>query len=140
MSTRYPTAAHEWFDRVWNQKDINAVDDLLAPNAVIHGLDDGSGNAIRGAEAFRPMHAAFTSAFPDIHVRVVDYVAQGNKLAVRCEVTGTHHGDGLGIQATGKPFKITGMAFAVINQDGKMVEAWNEFNFHTMNVQLGIAE
>jgi len=47
-----------------------------------------------------------------------------------------HEGDGLGIQATQKETKFTGMCIARV-KNGKFVEAWNNFDFLTMHTQLG---
>jgi predicted ester cyclase len=37
--------------------------------------------------------AAFASAFPDFHHNIVDMVAEGDKVTVRINVTGTHKGE-----------------------------------------------
>lgn len=46
-------------------------------------------------------------------------------------------GDALGFAATGRPVEFTGVAIVRIS-GGKMVEAWNNFDFMSMFEQLGV--
>ena len=82
------------------------------------------------------MHRAFLSAYPDLKIEVVDTVVEGDKIAARCRVTGSHAGDGIGVLPTNQPVEFTGMTIVQV-QDGKIVEAWNEFNFMEMYKQVG---
>lgn len=130
------TLAHEWFDEVWNKSQIKAIDRLLADDAVAHGLFDEHGRELRGPAGFKPFFLQFTRAFPDIHVEVVDTVCEGDKIAARCIVTGTHKGDTLGIPASHKPTEFTGMTILRV-KDGKIAEAWNNFDFQVLSKQIG---
>jgi len=46
------TLAHEWFEEVWNKSQINAIDRLLADDAIAHGLFDEHGQELRGPAGF----------------------------------------------------------------------------------------
>jgi steroid delta-isomerase-like uncharacterized protein len=126
-----------WFEEVWNKGRAEAIDEMFAEDGIAHGLSDVSGNPLRGPAGFKEFHAKFREAFPDISVTVEDTVAEGDKVAARCSVRGTHRGDSLGFAATNAPMEITGMTIVRI-KDGKIVEAWNNFDFVTMNKQLGV--
>lgn len=65
--------------------------------------------------------ASFTSAFPDLTRNVEDMVAEGDRVAVIVNVTGTHKGELRGVQPTGKKVSFTSMEILTIN-DGKIVE------------------
>jgi len=52
-------------------------------------------------------------------------------------VTGTHHGPGLGVKATGAPIEIYGVAIAAI-RDGQVQEGWNCFDFMSLYQQVGM--
>ena len=132
----YSTLVHEWFEEVWNQRNAQAIDRLLAPDAVVHGTTGADGTEPRGPEAFKQFQARFLAAFPDIKFEVVDTVAQGNKLAARCIVRGTHQGDALGVPPTHRKTEFTGLCLARI-EAGQIVEAWNNFDLLTMHTQLG---
>jgi steroid delta-isomerase-like uncharacterized protein len=136
MTEECSTLVHEWFERVWNQGRSDAIDELLADDAIVHGLEDASGNALKGPEGFKPLHHAFRTAFPDLTIEVEECLTDGDRMAFRCKVRGTHHGDGLGVAPTGREVEFMGMGFVRV-RDGKIVEAWNTFDFQSMNAQLG---
>ena len=115
--------SRQWFELVWNQKRGNVIDEIMAPGCVVHGLGDER----VGPPAFHEFHDMFVGAFPDITVTVDDVIGEGDKTAGRFTVRGTHRGDHLGFKATGKPIVATGMFYAHW-KDGRMIEAWNEFD------------
>ena len=51
------------FEEVWNQGRSEVIDELLADDAVIHGLVDGSGNPVQSPQAFYDFHAQFRGAW-----------------------------------------------------------------------------
>jgi steroid delta-isomerase-like uncharacterized protein len=67
--------------------------------------------------------AAITRAFPDLHHDVKDMVAEGDKVAVRLNVTGTHKGEFQGIPPSGRKLSLDEMAFLTII-DGRITEGW----------------
>jgi steroid delta-isomerase-like uncharacterized protein len=50
---------------------------------------------------------AFRTAFPDLNITVGEMLADGDKVAYRLNVTGTHTGEFMGIPATGRRIAIT---------------------------------
>lgn len=131
------TLAHRWFEEVWNQKRESAIDELSAEDAVVHGLIDHEGNPVTNRTQFKSLHRQFCAAFPDMRITVEDVLVDGDKLAARCSVTGTHSGSGLMLAATSKPISITGLCIIRI-KDGKIAEAWNNFDFLALYQQLGM--
>ena len=124
-----------WFEEVWNKGREEAIDEMFAEDGLAHGLADETGEPLRGATGFKPFFRNFRGAFPDIEVIVEDLIAEGDKVAARCRVRATHAGEGLGFAATKRPMEITGMTFVRV-RDGKIVEAWNNFDFMGMFQQL----
>jgi len=125
-----------WFDEVWNRGRVDAIDEMLAANAVVHGLAEDVSAPLIGPNGFKPFHETFRGAFPDIAVIVEDVLAEGDKVAARCLVRGRHTGDHLGLPASNAPVEFTGIVIVRI-KDGKFVEAWNNFDFEKMNKQIG---
>lgn len=125
-----------WFEEVWNKGREEAIDEIFSEEGVANGLVDDSGQPLRGPEGFKPFFRKFREAFPEIEVTVEDTVSEGDKVAARCTVRGKHRGDSLGFAATNRPTEFTGICIARI-KDGKIVEAWNNFDFMTMFRQLG---
>jgi steroid delta-isomerase-like uncharacterized protein len=136
MSERHRALIHRWFEEVWNKGHADAVDEMFAEDGIAHGLSDDSGEPLRGPEAFKEFHARFRGAFPDIVVVVEDTICEGDKVAARCSVRGTHSGDSLGFAATQNSVEFTGMAIVRV-KDGQIVEAWNNFDFMALYKQLG---
>jgi len=126
-----------WFRRVWEQGEEAAIDELLAPTAIAHGLPTPDGRAMIGPEAFKPFFRSFRSAFSDLRVAVTHAATEGTLCAVRCEVSGVHSGDGLGIPASGRPVAFSGMTFVRV-EGGQIQEGWNSYDFLDLYRQLGI--
>jgi steroid delta-isomerase-like uncharacterized protein len=125
-----------WFEEVWNKGRDEAIDELFAEEGVANGLADESGEALRGPAGFKPFFRRFREAFPEIEVTVEDTVSEGDKVAARCTVRGAHRGDSLGLAATNRPVEFTGICIVRV-ADGKIAEAWNNFDFMSMFQQLG---
>ena len=124
---------HRWFEEVWNNQNEAAIDEMFAEDGVGYGL--GPDNIV-GPENFKAFHRKFVSAYPTLRVEVEDTIIQGDKIATRCKVTGSHDGHGIGVSPTNQPVEFTGMVIVRV-RDGKIVEAWNEFNFMAMYQQVG---
>lgn len=67
----------EWFDRVWNHLDRSAIEELMDPECEILGLTA----TVRGPRGFLSVHESFTRAFDQIHVELVELVAEENEVA-----------------------------------------------------------
>ena len=124
-----------WYEEVWNKGRESAIDEMSEPDVIGHGLTDPNGQEVVGAEAFKEMFRAFRGALSDIHVEVEELIMQGDISVARCVVTGMHTGHGLGKDPKGRHVRFTGMSM-VRERDGKMVEAWNNFDFATMFKQM----
>lgn len=135
MAGKYKTIVHEWFEEVWNQGKAETIDRLLATDAIVHGIVGTNGEVVKGPRGFKEFHHSFLNAFPDIKVEVVDTLVAGDKLAARCLVRGTHTGEGLGFKPTGRSAEFGGMCMARV-KNGKIVEAWNNFDFLSLHQQL----
>jgi steroid delta-isomerase-like uncharacterized protein len=139
MSEENRALIRRWFEEVWNKGRAEVIDELFAEEGVAHGLADASGEELRGPANFRAFQQNFREAFPDIEVVVEDTVAEGDKVAARCTVRGSHRGHTLGFAATERPAEFTGICIVRIS-DGRIVEAWNNFDFMSMFRQLGALE
>ena len=125
-----------WFEEVWNKGRADAIPEMFAADGIAHGLSDDPSKPLTGPAGFLPFHGQFREAFPDIEVIVEDQIAEGDLVATRCSVRGKHQGDSLGFKATNSPVEFTGMTITRIH-NGKIVEAWNNFDFMKMYRQLG---
>ena len=139
MSTSNRAVIEAWFERVWTAGDVSAIDELMAPSAIFHGLPPvPEGSPTTGPDSFKPFFARFRESFPDIKIVPMRTVCEGDLVACHCKVTGTHLGEGLGVKATDAPVDFEGMTFAVI-RDGQIQEGWNCYDFQELHRQVGIA-
>ena len=136
MSEQNKALLRRWFEEVWNKGRSEAIDEMFAADGIAHGLSDNEDQPLRGSNDFKPYHEVLRGAFPDIEVVVEDIITEGDLVAARCSVRGKHTGDHLGIAASNAPVQFSGMSIVRI-KDGKIVEAWNNFDFLKMNKQIG---
>jgi steroid delta-isomerase-like uncharacterized protein len=120
------------FDALNNQ-DIDTAVEGIDKDYLNYSFPDA-----RGKEGFRQMMGMFFAAFPDMHVEVVDIIAEGDKVASRGTMRGTHRGEFMGISATGKPIEI-GYIDVWRFENGKGVENWVQMDMLGLLHQLGVA-
>jgi len=109
------------------------IDELFATNIVYHG---GGGEEIRGLKDYKQSSESY-NALPDFHFTIDDMVAEGDKVAVRFTLTGTHKGEIMGIPPTNKKLTMWGIIiYRVVG--GKFVEGWERADTLGLMQQLGV--
>jgi steroid delta-isomerase-like uncharacterized protein len=127
-----------WFREVWNEGRTQTIYDLLATDAVGSGeLEDGS--QVRGPAEFVPFVQRLRGAFPDMNIVVEDAFGAEDKVVSRWSATMTHRGDHLGMPATGKRVRLTGITVVRI-RDRQIVEGWDNWDQLGMLKQIGAYE
>ena len=121
------------YEEVVNQGNVDLADEFVSTEAIEH--EDLNHN---GLDSFKKFFTEFRAAFPDLKFAIEDMIAEGDKVVVRLNVTGTHNGEGtfMGFVPKGKKIEIQSidiMRFA----DGKMVEHWGRTDTLCMLDQLG---
>lgn len=106
-------------EEVINKKNLDAVNELVAEDFVEHIPFPGQAP---GREGLRYVLSIFLSAFPDIRWTLEEQIAEGEKVVSRFTMTGTHHGDFLGVPPTGKSVNVWGVVIDVV-RDGKFSES-----------------
>lgn len=129
------TLMNRWFEEVWNKGREEAIDEMSCQDVPGYGLKAPDGNEVRGMDAFKAYYRQMRAALSDIHVVVEAVITEGDLTVARCVVTAKHTGEGLGKPPKGNPVNFTGMTMARI-KDGKIAEAWNNFDFMTMFQQM----
>jgi len=107
------------FEEVFNQGNLALVDELVAPDFLDHEVPPGMNN--RGPDSTRQLVTMLRTAFPDLHFTIEDLVAEGDTVAGRVTMSGTHLGPFQGIPPTGRSFQQAQMYF-VRFRDGKAIE------------------
>ncbi|MGE3799078.1 MAG: ester cyclase [Thermomicrobiales bacterium] len=124
-----------FFDEMLNQGNVDAGDDLFAEHSVDYAGFPGQGPGRDGfKQAVRMMHAAF----PDIHYTIEDMIAEGDRIATRWTLQGTHRSAFLGVPPTGKQVSVEGIHILRF-EDGMVVECWEVWDQLSLLRQLGAA-
>lgn len=121
--------AHTFVGEIFNQGNLDAIDDYVAEDYVDHA------QGFQGRERYRQVIAGIQHAFPDLHVTVEDVLVDGDKVAVRTTATHTHEGEFMGIPPTGVHGSHTGITIVRI-EDGKVAESWEESDMLGLLTQL----
>lgn len=109
------------YNQLWRgPEELEKAHEVLAEDFV----RSGTSGSFRGIPAFQRYVRHFSAAFPDARFTPEDWVADGDKLAVRYRFTATHRGDFLGIPPTGQAIRADGAAIYVI-KDGRLRELWD---------------
>ena len=112
--------------------DLDAFDDLLHPNAVIHA-PLGLSTASRDAE--KAVWKEALAAMPDLRHDVQEVVVDGDLEMARVVVTGTMAASFAGVEGSGRSFRID-QAVITHLRDGKVIEAWEIADIAALRAQV----
>jgi steroid delta-isomerase-like uncharacterized protein len=123
----------QFFDDVYNQSNLENLDNLLTPDFVYHAR----GEDVEGIENFKKWISSDRAAFPDMRFTMVDSIAESGKVASTFVVEGTHEKEFRGIPATNKKFETVGVT--VFHFDGNEIkEAWVVVDGLSAALQIGV--
>ncbi|HSH80625.1 MAG TPA: ester cyclase [Herpetosiphonaceae bacterium] len=125
--------ALRFYEEIFNRGNIDAADELVAPDVVDHNAPPGLPPGLEGAKLLFGM---FHTAFSQLHVTVDDLIAEGDKVVARGTMRGTHTGPFMNIPPTGKEFEIDWIDIYRI-ANGKQVEVWHLEDVLKLLQQLG---
>jgi steroid delta-isomerase-like uncharacterized protein len=111
------------------------MDELYAADFVVHGSTEGED--IRGLRNVKHSMSEYLNAFPDLHYALDDLIVEGDKVVVRCTVTGTHKGEFMGVPPTNRKVKLQAIAIDRV-VGGKIVEEWGLSDTLGLMQQLGV--
>ena len=114
--------------------DLDAVDDLVAPDFVAHG--QGGMDDARGRETFREWLRWFTSAFVNREWTVHDILSEGDRTVARCSGRATYKGGLLDIPSEDQRVLETSILILRI-ENGLVKEIWSEMSDLQLVMQLG---
>jgi predicted SnoaL-like aldol condensation-catalyzing enzyme len=106
-----------YFEKLLNERDVSVCDELLAPAYVDH---DAPSDTPAGPSSTKAFVTRFLDAYPDLHVQVVDIVAEANKVAARIIWQGTQ-------RHTGAPLQQMGIVMLHLNGQGQFMERWSGY-------------
>ena len=125
-------------DEALNQGNMDVLDHVLADTFTYH---DPANPGVTSRDDYKQFVAALRTTFPDIHFTIEDEVADGDQLAIRWTMRGTHRGDLVmpagPIPPTGKQVQVSGITLIRFTE-GKVVEEWQNADNLGFLQQLGV--
>jgi predicted ester cyclase len=123
---------HRWV-AAGDSGDLDAFDDVLAPDVVVHAP---LGLSSKGREGEKEVWRAARAAIPDIRHDVQEVFRDGDTLIGRAVVTGTLRGEFAGLRGSGRRFRIDQVIIAKV-RDGKAYEVWEIADTGALVQQVG---
>jgi predicted ester cyclase len=80
----------------------------------------------------------FRASFPDVHMEIVDLIAEGDKVVGRFTCSATHLGEWLGHAPTGRRFERVDEVAIFRLRDGRIAHAWSLEDSLSRLRQLGL--
>jgi ketosteroid isomerase-like protein len=115
-----------WFHRVWTEEDAAVIDELFIPDGKARGL---GANTLIGPDGYKQFHSALLNLITDCVITLDKTVEEGDWLAAVCTLRAKDRKSGAPVIMTGT----TVVKFA----GGKIIEAYNNWDFMGMFSQLG---
>ena len=123
MSERNKAVVRSLVEEVLNGGRMEVIEELYAPALV---------------EEARAWIAPFRASFPDVHMEIIDLIAEGDSVVGRFTCSGTHLGDWMGYAPTGRRFEAIDEVGIYRVHEGRIVETWGlEDNLGRLQ-QLGL--
>jgi steroid delta-isomerase-like uncharacterized protein len=126
---------HQFIDEVINGRDLDqALTELVADDFVEQIPFPGQGP---GRAGLAGVLAGMFAGFPDLHWTIRDTLAEGDRVMAYSTWSGTHHGEFLGIPATGNRVSVD--AWTVDRcRNGQMIESRIIMDVAGLLIQLGV--
>jgi steroid delta-isomerase-like uncharacterized protein len=122
------------YDELINQAQPDLIEELFAPDVVIH--DPFQGTA-QGIAAVRQLLAMFDTGFPQHRVSIEQLIGEADLVCVLHTHSATQRGPFMGLPASGKEVVVGGMELLRV-REGKIIEFWRKDDDVSLLMQLGL--
>ena len=126
--------ARNFMERAFNEGNLTIVDEALAQDGIDHQEPLGTNFVTHLKEVITMLR----TAFPDLHFEIHAMLAEGELVAFRSTMTGTHRGPFQGLLPTGRQISVAHMHF-VHYVNGKTSDLWHVWDIAGLMRQLGAA-
>ncbi len=123
--------AQRVMDRL-DKRDLEGVVELCAPDSVWHGFAPEP----LDLDGYKQAISVFLDAFPDSRFLVEDWISEGDSVANRHHLRGTHLGNFGEIPPTGNPVTVTAIVLFHV-EGGKVAETWLNADMLGLMQQIG---
>lgn len=110
-------------EELFNQGDLSVADQVVAAGYIEHSL--ATRPEVIGVDSVKQVITIMRRAFPDLRGVVEDQLVEGNLLAERITVTGTHQGRPfMGVAGTGASVTVSLARISRLSPAGTILEGW----------------
>ncbi len=113
--------------------DYSSLDSFVTADYVDHNAAEGD----RGPAVVRTHLEAIRRTLPDFTVQIEDIFAEGDYVITRVVGCGTHLGEWMGIEPTGREVRLKGINIDRVER-GRIAEHWGEADTIGMLAQMGV--
>jgi steroid delta-isomerase-like uncharacterized protein len=133
MSRENMDASRRIIEEGFSGGNLDVIDEVSSDDFVSHDPIAGE----QDAEAAKQTMAGYREAFPDLQFTIEEIFAAGDKVVIRWTGNGTFENDLMGLPATGeKGDPVEGITIDRY-EDGKLVEAWTQWDTLTFMRDIG---
>jgi steroid delta-isomerase-like uncharacterized protein len=136
MSTESIDAVMKRFVGFINTADEQLAGQVIAPDAEFDAPTHGE--PLRGPGGYLELLAMLRTGFPDIYWTLEETITEGDKVAARFRMEGTHRGDFFGTPPTGKTISVRALNFYLL-ADGQIVREQRQPDLLGILQQIGAA-
>jgi steroid delta-isomerase-like uncharacterized protein len=122
------------FTEFINTASEKLAQELISPDAVFHV--PGKSDPMRGPAGYLSIIGMMRAGFPDIQWTLEEMVAEGDKVAARFTMRGTHRGTFAGVPPTGKSITVQALNIYRLS-GGQFVEERGQPDMLVLLQQIG---
>ena len=136
FTTANKEVVRQWFLAL-DAQDFDALTNLMDEDFVVPArIIDGADRAVGRNATFELIRGVYRS-FPDYTHDIEEMIAEGDRVAVRVVLRGTHLGEYSGVAPTGRQVSYAG-TYMVTVIDGVLTEVWSLDDEINLRSQLGM--
>ena len=132
MANNENVAAIESAVAQMNAGNVDGYLELYADDLTVHGYPPG----VEGKAGVSEFYRSFRSGFSDFELTIDDVLTDGDKVAGRYTIRGTHAGELMGVPGSGNKVELEGQSFFRF-ENGRVVERWQAMDAVPLLIQIG---
>jgi steroid delta-isomerase-like uncharacterized protein len=134
MTIETNRAVMQRFTEFINTASEKLAAELISPDAIFHV--PGRSEPMRGPGGYLAIIGIMRGGFPDIQWILEEMICEGDKVAARFTMRGTHRGPFFGVPPSGKPIEVQAMNFYRLS-GGQFVEERGQPDLLSVLQQIG---
>lgn len=136
MSDRAEQIVRNAAEEIWGRRAPGAFDRWHTPDFQNHTAPPGVDSSLA---SFKKTQSGLLEAFSDTTLDVLDQVVEGDRVASRIRMRGTHSGTFMGIAPTGKAVEVSGMRLDRV-ENGRIAEHWAVIDVFGLTRQISASD